>query len=109
MDQQQKQQYLDTLLQTKGAGLEGVEALAWKVATETAETLKAGRTKLETLRRQVAETEQMLLQVTGRHQGALDMLFMVETERRAAAAAQQAEPEAPPKRKQRSNKSQRRS
>jgi hypothetical protein len=83
-DNEQRTQYIEQLKEQNGQQLQGVEAMLWKVVNETAGTLKSGRDKLAMLRRQVAETEQALLQVTGRHQGALDMLWQAEAERRAA-------------------------
>lgn len=89
-ENQQRTQYIEELKAKNGQQLEGVEAMLWQVVSSTAETLKAGRGKLAELRRQVVQTEQALLQVTGRHQGALDMLWQAEEQRRATPEPEQA-------------------
>lgn len=86
MTPEQKQHYMDELQKRGGADLTGLEAKLWQVVTETAAMLKTGSSKVEVLRKQVAEAEQALLRVTGRHQGAIDMLCMAEEERRQPAA-----------------------
>ena len=82
MTPEEKQQYIDKLRLTEGKGLEGAEAMLWDAVQETSETLKRGRGTLDQLRRQTVEVEQTLLRVTGRHQGALDMLTKIEEQRR---------------------------
>ena len=89
MTPEQKQEYIDELRKRKGEGLNGAEALLWDVVNETSETLKNGRGMIEALRRKTIETEQTLLRVTGRHQGAVDMLCTLEQQRRDANDAEE--------------------
>ena len=85
MTPEEKQQYIDELRRKQGEGLDGAEAMLWAEVNATADQLRTGRDTVAKLRRRTTETEGALLQITGRHQGAIDMLCSIEQQRRDAA------------------------